>query len=52
MDFQKNLKEGMNGVQWPMLAVSKESTVKCLEVSSDIFGYGRTSSLVFGNLLK
>ena len=28
----------------------KEITVKCLEVSWDIFGDGRTSSLVFGNL--
>ena len=26
----------------------KEITVKCLEVSWDIFGDGRTSSLVFG----
>ena len=33
-----------------MFAVSEESTVKCLEVSSDIFGNGRTSSLVFENL--
>ena len=33
-----------------MFTVSQEITVKCLEVSSDIFGYGRTSSIVFGNL--
>ena len=26
------------------------STVKCLEDSSDIFGNGRTSTLVFGNI--
>ena len=35
-----------------MCAVSEESTVKCLEGSSDIFGNGRTSSLVFRNLLS
>ena len=29
---------------------SEESTVKCLEGSSDIFGNGRTSSLAFENL--
>ena len=33
-----------------MFAVSEENTVKCLEGSSDIFGNGRTSTLVFGNL--
>ena len=33
-----------------MFTVSEESTVKCLEGSSDIFGNGRTSSLVFRNL--
>ena len=33
-----------------MVAVSEESTVKCLEGSSDIFGNGRTSLLVFENL--
>ena len=33
-----------------MFPVSEENTVKCLEGSSDIFGYGRTSSLVFGNV--
>ena len=34
-----------------MFPVSEESTVKCLEGSSGIFGNGRTqSSLVFGNL--
>ena len=33
-----------------MFAVSEENTVKCLEGSSDIFGDGRTSTLVFGNL--
>ena len=30
--------------------VSEENTVKCLEGSWDIFGNGRTSLLVFGNL--
>ena len=29
--------------------VSEESTVKCLEGSLDIFGNGRTCSLVFKN---
>ena len=33
-----------------MFTVSNENTVKCLEGSSDIFGNGRTPSLVFGNL--
>ena len=33
-----------------MFAVSEENTVKCLDGSSDIFGNGRTSTLVFGNL--
>ena len=33
-----------------MFAVSEENTVKCLEGSSDIFGNGRTSSLVLENL--
>ena len=33
-----------------MFAVSEENTVKCLEGSSDIFGNGRTSTLVFRNL--
>ena len=33
-----------------MFAVSEESTVKCLEGSSDIFSNGRTSSLVFENV--
>ena len=33
-----------------MFTVSEENTVKCLEGSSDIFGNGRTSSLVFRNL--
>ena len=33
-----------------MFTVSEENTVKCLEGFSDIFGNGRTSSLVFGNL--
>ena len=32
-----------------MLTVSEENTVKCLEGSSDIFGNGRTSSLILGN---
>ena len=32
-----------------MFAVSEESTFKCLEGSSDIFGKGRASSLVFEN---
>ena len=32
-----------------MLTVSEETTVKCLEGSSDIFGNGRTSSLILGN---
>ena len=51
-------KEGLNGVlvfavklvKFLMFAVSEESTVKCLEGSSDIFGNGRTSSLVFENV--
>ena len=33
-----------------MFAVSEESTVKCLEGSSDIFSNDRTSSLAFENL--
>ena len=33
-----------------MFTVSEENTVKCLEGSSDIFGNGRTPSLVFRNL--
>ena len=33
-----------------MFTVSEESTVKCLKGSSEFFGNGRTSSLVFGNL--
>ena len=33
-----------------MFTVSEENTVKCLEGFSDIFGNGRTSSLVFGNI--
>ena len=33
-----------------MFTVSKENTAKCLEGFSDIFGNGRTPSLVFGNL--
>ena len=33
-----------------MFTVSEENTVKCLKGSSEIFGNGRTSSLVFGNL--
>ena len=33
-----------------MFAVSEESTVKCLEDSSDIFSNGWTSSLAFENL--
>ena len=33
-----------------MFAVSEESTVKCLEGSSDILRNGRTSSLVFENV--
>ena len=33
-----------------MFGVSEENTVKCLDGSSDIFGNGRTSTLVFGNL--
>ena len=32
-----------------MLTASEENTVKCLGGSSDIFGNGRTSSLVLGN---
>ena len=32
-----------------MITVSEGNTVKCLEGSSDIFGNGRASSLVFGN---
>ena len=35
-----------------IFTVSDENTVKCLEGPLDIFGNGRTSSLVFGNLLK
>ena len=40
-------------LNWPiflMFAVSEESTVKSLKGFSDIFGNGRTSSLVFGKL--
>ena len=37
-------------VKFLMFTVSEENTVKCLEGFSDIFGNGRTSSLVFGNL--
>ena len=33
-----------------MFTVSEENTVKCLEGSSNIFGNGRTSSLVLRNL--
>ena len=33
-----------------IFTVSEENTIKCLEGSSDIFGNGRTSSLVFENL--
>ena len=33
-----------------MFTVSEDNTVKCLEGSSDIFGNGRTSSLVFRKL--
>ena len=33
-----------------MFTVSEENTLKGFEGSSDIFGNGRTSSLVFGNL--
>ena len=33
-----------------MSTVSEKNTVKCLEDSSDIFGNGRTSTLVFGNI--
>ena len=33
-----------------MFTIFEEITVKCLEASSNIFGNGRTSSLVFGNL--
>ena len=33
-----------------MFAVSEESTVKCLEGSSNVFRNSRTSSLLFGNL--
>ena len=33
-----------------MFSVSEENNVRCLEGPSDIFGNGRTSSLVFGNL--
>ena len=33
-----------------MFTVSEENTVKCLAGSSDIFGNGRTFSLVFGNV--
>ena len=33
-----------------MFTVSEDNTVKCLEGSLDIFGNGRTSSLVFRNL--
>ena len=33
-----------------VFTVSEENTVKCLEGSTDIFGNGRTFSLVFGNL--
>ena len=33
-----------------MFTVSEENTFKCLAGSSDIFGNGRTSSLVFGNI--
>ena len=36
--------------KFSMFAVSEESTVKCLEGSSDIFSNGRTSSLVFENV--
>ena len=37
-------------VNFLMFTVSEENVVKCLEGSSDIFGIGRTASLVFGNL--
>ena len=33
-----------------MFTVSEENTIKCLEGSSEIFGNGRTSLLVFRNL--
>ena len=33
-----------------MFTVSEENTLKGFEGCSDIFGNGRTSSLVFGNL--
>ena len=33
-----------------IFTIFEEITVKCLEGSSNIFGNGRTSSLVFGNL--
>ena len=33
-----------------MFTVSEENTIYCLEGSSDIFGNGRTSSLVLENL--
>ena len=33
-----------------MFTVSEKNTVKCLAGSSDIFGNGRTSSLVFENI--
>ena len=33
-----------------MFTVSEENTVLCLEGSSDIFGNGRTTSLVLENL--
>ena len=33
-----------------MFTVSEEITIKCLEGSSEIFGNGRTSLLVFRNL--
>ena len=36
--------------QFLVFAVSEESTVECLEGSSDIFGNGRTFSLLFGSL--
>ena len=39
-------------VNFLRLTVSKENTDNCLEGSSNIFGNGRTSSIVFGDLRK
>ena len=50
--FAHNFYLPLNWLIFLMFAVSEESTVKSLKGFSDIFGNGRTSSLVFGNLRK